>query len=158
LGSYITAAQMVTYTGSALTTAELEAMITDAEEEVEDRCTVAGVTASTSSYLLKAAVRALVMAAVYDRGIMDGTMLKSLDRTIFKDVDASKFEETAQRKIDTFAAIQGGAEQESSESFEETIVREDHQMASLNPDQTIIKEHHDRADETGNQDTDFGGS
>lgn len=157
MGSYLTSAEIITYTGTALTTAELNDMIDDAEGELEDLCEVQGATASTSSPLCRAAVIALVKAKILERGIFDGGLLKALDRTQFRDdMTPEYYEQVAQRKIDTYVVLAGGGEASSSANIEETIVRKDHEMPTYNLDQNKIKEYHDKATETNNQDTDEG--
>lgn len=157
MGSYLTSAEIITYTGTALTTAELDAMILDAEGEMEDLCEAQGALASTSSPLCKAAVIALVKAKILERGIFDGGLLKAMDRTQFRDdMTPEYYEQAAQRKIDTYVVLAGGGEASSSANIEETWVRSDHEMPSYNLDQNKIKEYHDKASETSNQDTDEG--
>ena len=156
IGSYITAAEIVTYTGTILTTAEIDAMIDDAEDEVEETLDVLGATPSTSNALLKAAVRSLVLISILQRYRMDGTKPKTLtvgSTTLSDDVDANIefLEGAAQRKMDTFVSLQGDLDAD----LEETIVRVDHEMPSYNLDQSKVREYHDRADETSNQDTDL---
>jgi len=131
-------------------------MIDAAEGEMSETCTSKGVSASTASYLCKAAVKALVKADIIDRGIFDGGILKALDRTSYRDeLTSEKLRASAESLLERYAVSIGGSEINSSEDISGTIVREDHEMPNINPDQSKIKEYHDRASETGNQDTDL---
>jgi hypothetical protein len=131
-------------------------MILDAEGEMEDLCEAQSALASTTSPLCKAAVIALVKAKILERGIFDGGLLKAMDRTQFRDdMTPEYYEQAAQRRIDKYVALAGGGEAASGESLEETTPRADKEMPTYNLDQSKIKEYHDRADETGNQDSDF---
>lgn len=130
-------------------------MISDAEDEMEEMCDAAGATASTSSALCKSAVKALVKAEILDRGIFDNQILKALDRTSFRDdITSEKLREYAESKVKKYAETYGGADDAYPESIGETIVRQDHEMPEYNPDQSKIKEYHDQASDTNNQDTD----
>lgn len=155
MGSYITAAKMVVYTGTALTTAEIDEIIGDVEDELEDMVLAKGHTASSSSALLKAAARALFKAEILERGIFDGGILRSIEKTIFRDdITSGKLREFAEKKIQDYVDAEGGTEALSDTDISETVVREDREMPTYNIDQSKIKEYHDRADETNNQDTD----
>jgi hypothetical protein len=161
MGSYITAAEVVVFTNSKVSTADINAIIDDAEDEVDDEVVARGGSADTTSKLLKAAVKFTVMAALLERGIFDGTYVDSIGGITFKNLMSSGMKvedlrDMAQKKIDLFLTKSGGIWDTSDTAIDETIVREDHEMPDGNLDQSKIKEYHDKATDTGNEDTDNG--
>lgn len=139
-----------------MSSTDIEAIITDAEAEVEDMVEAQGGTASATSPLLKAAVKALVKAELMERQIFDGTQVKSLPGgPTFESLSLQELRDAAQRKVDTFIVHSGGVYESSSVSIDETIIRRDNKMPDGHLDQSKVKEYHDRADEVYSEDSDF---
>ncbi len=160
--SYCTYAEIQRATGTALDQTTVEELITEAEVEVEGMVTAMGKTPSSSNTLLKSAVKFFTRAHVARRERDDGTKPNSKSTGAFSqsvNVDASikDYEDKAARLVELYLkAANGNPYSQSDEDFEATIVREDHEMPSYNFDQSKVKEYHDQADETSNQDDDNG--
>lgn len=158
MGKYITSAQVIVYTGTALTTAEIDEMISDIEGEVEEELEAEGGEEDTTSKLLKRAVECLLKAVILERGILDSTYVKSLPSgPTFEGLSIADLRNEAAKKIVSYLKKHGGVYTSSDVAIDETIVRADHEMPDGNLDQSKVKEYHDRASDTGNQDSDFEG-
>jgi hypothetical protein len=154
LGSYVTYAQIQKYTGTSLSQTDVDQMIDDSEDELDEYLGMMGCSSSTTSPLLKAAVRALVMASMVERGVLDGGHMRMVDKNAFReDVTPEYLRNRARSLMDTYISVYSSAGDDAD--FSVTTVREDHKMSTYNLDQRQIKEFHDLADDTGNQDTDF---
>lgn len=163
LTKYITYDDVLRYTGTSYDEQDIRDMIIEAESELEARISALGLTADPSSNLLKGAVRDIVTVHLLNRGRMDGSKPRQLitgNLTMMDDVDAhiEYLDTRIQSKIDLFGSLESGKYVQTGDldqtSLEETGERADHEMPQYNLDQSTIREYHDKAEDTGNDDPD----
>lgn len=157
--TYITAADVVLFTGSGQTTAVLEALIDGAEGWLSGQLAALNVTGNTGNGVLQQSVMEYTIALLYNRDQMDGTRpgSQSLDGTLTmtSNIPAAikEHKDAAMSLVEDYAREQQGDPWgESAANSEDTVVRADHEMPTYNLDQTKIKQYHDRAGESGSQD------
>lgn len=145
-------------TGSGLSQAILEAIITQAEAKLEGMFTEANVTGLAGNARCQAAALELSIAGLLTRGRMDGTKPASIhmgDLSMSDDIDAAITYHTAEarRLVGLYALeVNGIAEAASEVDIAATVVHADHEMSDYNLDQSVVHEYHDEAGTYGNQD------
>ena len=157
--SYITYAEVVSSTDTAVLEADVNALIDRAENWLAGQLAKHNVSGDTANGILQEAVMEKTIAFLYTREQMDGTRPGSLSEdgtlTMTSNIPAaiSHHTKAALELVEAYAREDlGDPWAESGVDAEGTVVRQDHGMPNYQLDQTTVKEYHDRADEYGTQD------
>lgn len=160
--SYTTYAKMVRMTGTALDQTTVEEFITDSEVDVEGMVRAQDQVPSSSSGLLANAVQCLTHIRIINRERSDETRPSSMSipgKSVSDNLDNQirMLQDKAQSLVDSFVVVtKGSPYTQTTAAVQEPVVHTDHEMPSMNLDQSKVPEYHDQASDTGNQDSDAG--